>query len=710
MMRAPDKPISSTMLRDVAIVGAGAIAPAHLAALARRSDVRVAAIVDPSTAAAEALAARHGVNATFPSIEAMLEAGKPDAAHVLTPPPLHAQTAIPLLEAGVDVLVEKPMAASADECRAMIGAAEKSGAALTVNHNFMHHPAFIRVLNIIQSGRAGRARRVMMRYAAPLRQMAARQFGHWMFNTPANLLLEQAVHPLSQIDALLGGVMSVSSTPGPTRRPADGIELVTDWMLGVSCADGSAQLEITLGASFPSWTLSVLCDDGVIDADIYEGRVAFRRAHGTIAPGDFALRNLKHGAAAIGDAISGIARFAGELSRIGPPADGFSQSIIGSVGAFYDGLDDGERRADGQGLRLVAACEKAARSVSLKAPRIARTPPADAQFDVAVFGGTGFIGGHLVRRLIDDGKRVAVVARNLTNLPTLFHHERVGLFTGSISDERIVADVCGCSGAVVNLAHGGGGASRDAIIENMCGGAQTVARAASEQGAERLIHVSSSAALYLGDENETISNETPPDPDADERADYACAKVKSEAVVRAAATVPFVILRPAIVVGAGGSPFHSALGAYENETHCQGWNAGRNPLPFVLVDDIAAAIAAALDAPVADIDGKTLNLVGDVRWSARRYTEELAAATGRPLRFHPMLVRRLGAEEWLKWAVKKFAGRKGVRAPSMRDLKSRGMTASFDTSTEKRILRWNPCADDAEFRRRAIGQHSETSA
>ncbi len=708
-MRAPDKPISRTLTRDVAIIGAGSIAPAHICALRRRTGVRIAAIVDPSAAAAEALAAEVGVNAVYSSVDALLKAGKPHAAHVLTPPPLHAQTAIPLLEAGIDVLVEKPMAASADECRAMLSAAAKSSAALAVNHNFTHHPAFIRVQNIVRSGKVGPARRVMMRYAAPLRQMSARQFSHWMFNSPTNLLLEQAVHPLSQIDALLGGIESVSSTPGPSRRPADGIELVTDWMLGVSCADGSAQLEVTLGAAFPSWTLSVLCDDGVIDADIYEGRVACRRAHGAIAPGDVALRNLKTGFSAIGDAVAGIAGFAGELSRLGPPADGFSQSVIGSVGAFYDALEREERPQDDRGLRLVEACGKAARSVSIVAPKIARTPPADAQYDVAVFGGTGFIGGHLVRRLIDDGKRVAVVARNLRNLPALFHHQRVGLIRGSIGDEKIVADVCERSRAIVNLAHGGGGASRAAIVENMVCGAETVARAASAAGADRLIYVSSSAALYLGDEDAIVTCDTPPDRQAGQRADYACAKVKSEAVVRAATTVPTVILRPAIVVGEGGPAFHSALGAYENETHCQGWNQGRNPLPFVLVEDVASAIAATLDAPAGDIDGKSLNLVGDVRWSARRYTEELALATGRPLRFHPMSVARLGAEEWLKWAVKKIAGRKGVHAPAMRDLKSRGMVAPFDISAEKRILGWNPCADEAEFRKRAIYPHAEAN-
>ena len=707
MMRAPDKPISRTLTRDVAIIGAGSIARAHVNALARRSDVRISAIVDPSASAAAALSASLGVDPVYASIGDLLSEGKPDVAHVLTPPFAHADAATPLLEAGVNVLVEKPMAATADECRAMIAAATRGGAGLAVNHNFVHHPVFARARKIIGAGRLGQARKVTMRYAAPLRQLAARQFGHWMFNSPTNLLLEQAVHPLSLIDEMLGGIKSVSATPGPVRKPADGIQLVTDWMLSLECAGGTAQLEITLGASFPSWTFSVLCDDGVVDADMFEGRVTRRRAHNAIAPLDFAMRNIGQGFSSLRDGLEGVAAFVGELSRLGPPADGFSRSMIGSVNAFHDALARDEKPAGEQGLRLVELCEKAAMAVSATALKATPTPKSDAQYDVAVFGGTGFIGRHLVRRLVADNKSVAVIARNIANLSNDFHHERVGVYGGSISDEAFVADICKRASAVVNLAHGGGGATREAVVENMTGGAEVVARAASAAGVGRLIHVSSSAALYLGDADDVITSETPPDPLGEQRADYACAKIETEAAVKAAASIPLTIMRPAIVVGEGGSPFHSALGAYENETHCQGWNDGKNALPFVLADDVADAIVLALAAPIGDIAGKAFNLVGDIRWNARRYSKELADATGRPLKFHPMSVYRLYADECLKFAVKKVAGRNSVAAPSLRDLKSRGMVSPIDNSAEKKILGWRPCADDAEFRRRAIETHCE---
>ena len=216
-MRSTSNPLVETMITNVAIIGAGSIARAHHAVLSRRKDLRISAIVDPNRDAAAALASETGAE-VFSSVDALLNAGAPDAAHVLTPPPTHAGAAIPLLEAGVNVLVEKPMAATANEARAMHNAAAMSGAALAVNHNFAHHPVFQRAQDIFASGRIGAPRRIMMRYAAPLRQFTARQFGHWMFNSPTNLLLEQAVHPLSLIDAMLGDIQSVSATPGAVRR------------------------------------------------------------------------------------------------------------------------------------------------------------------------------------------------------------------------------------------------------------------------------------------------------------------------------------------------------------------------------------------------------------------------------------------------------------------------------------------------------------
>jgi nucleoside-diphosphate-sugar epimerase len=148
-------------------------------------------------------------------------------------------------------------------------------------------------------------------------------------------------------------------------------------------------------------------------------------------------------------------------------------------------------------------------------------------------------------------------------------------------------------------------------------------------------------------------------------------------------------------VGEGASPFHSGLGLFNNDQHCLGWNYGYNPLPFVLVEDTASAIVAALKAN-DNVHGRTDNIVGGVRLSAREYLNELRNHLGRPLKYHPQSLRLQLAIEWGKWLIKK-AGGKLVRKPNAGDFMSRGMPAQFDTSETERVLNWTPTKDRGTF-------------
>ena len=696
-------------MRRVALIGAGFIADSHLIALQARKGVGVSAVVDPSTERAEALAVKAGGARAFPSIEAMLEADRPDAAHVCTPPPLHRATAEPLLAAGVPVLLEKPMAETAADCEALIETAKAGGAALRINHNYVHHPAYRRLKRTIESGRYGKVRAVQLRFAVPLRQLEAKALGHWMFDSPRNLLLEQAVHPLSQLDDLLGPMELIAATPSEPATPAEGIAIANRWTLTLATPQAEAQVQLVLGASFPCWTISALCDDGVVEADLFEGRTLMRGSHAEIMPIDHARRSLSLGRQAMAQGIGGLGAYAAELLRIGGRSDGFNRAMIASVADFHDALDRGEAMTGETGLRLVRLCEAAASAAELPAPPVTPRPGENETFDVALLGGTGFIGQHLTEALLAQGKRVAVMARNVKNLPGVFRREGVGVFRGSITDPEAVADVVKRAPKVVNLAHGGAVGGRDAVVAAMVGGAEVVARACIDAGSERLLFVSSSAALYLGDKDATLDAATPPDQEPDERGDYSFAKVRAEEAMLALHRdegLPVSILRPAVVVGEGGMPFHSALGAFNAETHCVGWNHGKNPLPFVLVEDVATAIIGALEADVDEVAGRSFNLVGDVRWSARDYMRELGEATGRPLRYHATSGVGMAGMEWLKFAAKKIAGRKGVQPPQRRDLRSRGMVSKIDTATEKDVLGWEPVADEARFRERAIDVHA----
>jgi len=391
-------------------------------------------------------------------------------------------------------------------------------------------------------------------------------------------------------------------------------------------------------------------------------------------------------------------------------SDSFFRSMRASIEDFHVAVDHGERpMLDAKfGSDVVALCDRIAAQIAPPTAPRSSLPIGNVsaqQRDVAVLGGTGFIGTALLGRLRAAGMSVSVMARNIDNLPAVFKSEGVTLQRGDIRKaEDVARAIAGCR-LVVNLAHGGGGENWKEISDAMVGGAETVAKACLADGNKPLIYVGSIAALYLGPQTGIVTGSTIPDPHAERRADYARAKALCEvrlAAMRRQSGLAVTVLRPGLVVGEGTSPFHSGLGFFNNTQHCIGWNDGRNPLPFVLVEDVAEAIILALKRPA---EGKSYNLIGDVRPTAREYINALARHLRRPLLFHPKSPQSLYASEVGKWFVKRIAGRE-VAMPSLHDILSRGLKAQFDCSDVKADLGWRPVSDPALFFRRAFPDHS----
>src|SRR4051794_22966480 len=115
----------------VSLVGGGKVAGIHADALAELPEAEFVAACDVSAERAEQFAAKHRVR-PFTDLATMLREASPEAIIIGTPHPLHAKAAIRAAEAGVHVLVEKPLAANLADCDAMLAAARKSGVTLGV--------------------------------------------------------------------------------------------------------------------------------------------------------------------------------------------------------------------------------------------------------------------------------------------------------------------------------------------------------------------------------------------------------------------------------------------------------------------------------------------------------------------------------------------------------------------------------------------------
>lgn len=126
----------------VAVIGAGHMGGLHARVVAAHPECALAAVIDVDRERARAVADRHGAPARTDPLAPVAGGNRPDAAIVAVPTAAHAAVAVPLLEAGIPTLVEKPLAATAAEAAALADVARRTGTLLQVGHVERFNPAW----------------------------------------------------------------------------------------------------------------------------------------------------------------------------------------------------------------------------------------------------------------------------------------------------------------------------------------------------------------------------------------------------------------------------------------------------------------------------------------------------------------------------------------------------------------------------------------
>ena len=134
----------------VAVVGVGHLGQHHARLLAAMEQVDLVGVVDTRPGRAEEIAAKHGTQA-FADYRDVLD--RVDAVSVAVPTESHLDVALPFLERGVAVLVEKPMASSLADADRLIEAARRRGALLAAGHTERFNPAFAAALPLVSDPR-----------------------------------------------------------------------------------------------------------------------------------------------------------------------------------------------------------------------------------------------------------------------------------------------------------------------------------------------------------------------------------------------------------------------------------------------------------------------------------------------------------------------------------------------------------------------------
>ncbi|HUR33181.1 MAG TPA: Gfo/Idh/MocA family oxidoreductase [Vicinamibacterales bacterium] len=122
----------------IAVIGVGHLGRHHARIIGTLPGVELTAVVDVNQARAEEIAATNQTRALLRPTSLL---GKVDAVTIAVPTEQHLAVALPFLESGIPVLVEKPMARSLQEADEMIAAAAKAGVVLAVGQTERFNPA-----------------------------------------------------------------------------------------------------------------------------------------------------------------------------------------------------------------------------------------------------------------------------------------------------------------------------------------------------------------------------------------------------------------------------------------------------------------------------------------------------------------------------------------------------------------------------------------
>jgi nucleoside-diphosphate-sugar epimerase/predicted dehydrogenase len=703
----------------VGFLGTGYIADWHAKALDTIPGVSLVAVCDKDLSRARALGKRHGVGQAYESLDAMLGEGEPalDAVHVLLPPDLHARAAGSLIERSLHVLLEKPMATDAAECSELIGQAAARGVTIGVNHNFLFAPIYENLRDDLNSGKIGRPDQLTITWNRGLDQLHSGPFNLWMLRDPRNIVLEIGPHCLAPILDLLGP-LEVAAVQASNRVTLQGDqEFYRRWSIEARTGPAAVTLQLSFSSGFTEQTIHVRGTLASATVD-FERNTYLLHQHTRYGHDFDRFRMIRQEASSLAaQARRSLTQYALSKLKLSSQGSPYGLSIARALRSFYAGLGKtiDPRLSPELGRDITKLCATIGQMGAGEPagfPTVVPSRPAEplalapeaAPAEILILGATGFIGQELARQFLAAGNRIRLLVRNPGRLPEDLQSPGVEIIRGDLTRAVDLERAIDGSRVVYHLARANVKTWDEFTVHDI-EVTRRIAEACLGSRVKRLVYTGTIDSYYAGAKAGTITEATPLDPLIAWRNLYARAKAASEEILMALHRekgFPVVIFRPGIVLGPGGSPFHWGIGMWSWNAVCQIWGQGRNPLPFVLVEDVARALVAALD--VAAIEGESFNLVAETDLTAFDYLKALEEYAGVSFQKFPTPPWKFYAVDLVKWSIKQMVRHPDQRRPSYRDWESRTQKARYDCTKARRLLNWNPVCDRDEIIRRGVQQ------
>ncbi len=213
-----------TQQTRIALVGLGLIGQRHAETIRRLPDLSLAAIVEPSEVSREA--AKEIGAPIYASLHEMLNSETPDGVVLATPTPLHLEQGLACIAADCPILMEKPIAVTAEEARQLTDAATAAGVPLLVGHHRRHNGMVQAAKKALDAGAVGDIRAVQATcwFYKPDHYF---EVAPWRTQKGAGPISVNLVHDVDLLRHFCGDVKTVQAIACPSLRGFENEDLAT---------------------------------------------------------------------------------------------------------------------------------------------------------------------------------------------------------------------------------------------------------------------------------------------------------------------------------------------------------------------------------------------------------------------------------------------------------------------------------------------------
>lgn len=607
----------------VGIIGCGEIAIRHISFIRSIANANIVGIADKNTIQLEQFSKRYQIPNCYKNLTEMINSGKVDVLHILTPPFSHKKIALEAVRNGIHVYIEKPIALTLEEAREIYDEARKNNIKVCVGANFMFDPCVLKAIEEINKPGFGKVIYIEYFYSNDIRRYDRRKTTkdneiHWSYYLPGGFHQNYISHPLYMLTKFIGkhqNIYVVCKNSG--MLPQD---LTDEIRVMIEGENIIGLLALSYSCEPYQHYIKIFGEKQTIKIDVRNYTTTFFKTNRLPKSITRIFYNNLNEAFQLSVAtISNVWNFiTGKLVPY--------QGMRILIKMFYDSIKkDLESPVPPD---LVLNAEEIAEKIWNQCHNLHLdfNPRPNAQKNikykekVLVTGASGFLGIHTVRRLVAEGYRVRAFVRKLSNIRKL---EELGveIFFGDIrhydSFKKAVEgnDIIVHLAAAMNVPH-------NEYVEITVEGVKNLINLTRDLNISKAIYISSMCVYDRKSckENQVLTEEHILERLPEERGAYTLSKVQAEKLVLEelhTAKTKWTILRPAIIFGEKNVPLKQIGGLSIGSKMRLIFGSGKNKLRLVHVEDVVKAII--LSIKNNKYDGEIYNIVSDNLVSRREY-------------------------------------------------------------------------------------------